>query len=552
MKKHRQTILFSLVLQVFLLITACTQSPRSAQSFSEDAANGSSLSQSEMQQGIQRITILHTNDMHGTYMPFQVTSGNATAQTGDKGNDTLLTFGKEGMVGGFTYLARAIMAIRNEKGANRVLLVDGGDTFGDNLLGNLTKGEAMIQLMNKAGYDFMALGNHDFDYGLERTRELQAIARFPMRAANITEEQTKQPIFGTPFHVFEKDGIKIGILALAYRNTPQTGNPENVKGLQFTDGLEAAREYVPELVKKADVVVVLSHEGTKVDELLAKEVPGIDLIIGAHSHDLLSPPKKVNQTHLVQALSDDAVLGQTELVLKGSALQDIKVQYHKLWNDKYQPDEATQILVHTLRAPFRATLEEEITESKAIIGRQYKSESPFDKLVGNLLLEAYKADVAMLPGVGYGISLQPGPVTREALYNLLPHPAKVATVSLTGRQILLTLEQSALNLKPASPLQAVGGLIQTAGIRYTMDLTRPAGHRISKAAIQGKALEKERLYKVITHTGMVSGIHNYNEIGKGQNIEKTNKKLHEFVVDKLKAREAIDTPPNMNEVELLK
>ena len=90
------------------------------------------------------ISILHTNDMHGSYMPFLTTTDNATAQTGDAGRDTLITFDKAARIGGFAYLASAVKKVRTEKGADNVLLVDGGDTFSDDLLGNLTKGEAMI------------------------------------------------------------------------------------------------------------------------------------------------------------------------------------------------------------------------------------------------------------------------------------------------------------------------------------------------------------------------------------------------------------------------
>ncbi|GAB3832375.1 hypothetical protein GCM10028895_49990 [Pontibacter rugosus] len=255
--------------------------------------NPTSTTSSEMTGKEQKlISIVHTNDMHGTYMPFLTTTDNATAQTGDAGRDTLITFDKAARIGGFAYLASAVKNVRKEKGADNVLLVDGGDTFSDDQLGNLTKGEAMIRFMNAVNYDLMAVGNHDFDYGLQRTRELEQMATFPMRAANITDDNTQQPVFGEPYIIKEKNGVKVAILTLGYRNTPKTGNPDNVKGLTFKVGQEVAKQYVPELRKKADIVVVLSHEGTAVDYKMAREVAGIDLIIGAHSHDILEPRKR--------------------------------------------------------------------------------------------------------------------------------------------------------------------------------------------------------------------------------------------------------------------
>lgn len=496
------------------------------------------------------IYILHTNDMHGTYMPFLTTTDNATAQTGDPGRDTLITFNQAAKIGGFAYLASAIKKVRAEKGDDKVLLVDGGDTFSDDQLGNLTKGEAMIRLMNTVNYDLMVLGNHDFDYGWPRTRELEQMASFPMRAANILNESTQQPVFGEPYIIKEINGVKVALLPLGYRNTPKTGNPDNVKGLRFEVGQEVAKKYVPELRQKADIVVVLSHEGTAVDYKMAREVAGIDLIIGAHSHDLLEPRKKIGQTYVVQALSDDAVLGDTELLITGDKLVGVNTHYHWLWNGQLQPDQQVQALVDELRKPHLSKLQETVVTSKDVIGRQYKSESPFDRLVGNLLLENYKGEVAFMPGVGYGISIKPGPVTSEEVYKLLPHPSKIVTLTMTGKQLKQTLEQTAENLKPESKLEAVGGLLQTTGIRYEMDLTEPIGQRISNMMIQNQPVSDTQSYKVVTHSGLLTGLHNYDEIGKGQNINKTGQPLTDFIIQKLKEKKEVEMPANMGEVNI--
>lgn len=229
------------------------------------------------------LTILHANDFHGRYMPFEVAPGSATSQTGDPGGENSFEFKHHGVVGGLAVMAAAVDSIRKKHGKENVLLVHAGDTYSDDLLGNITKGEAMVRLMNKLGFDFMAFGNHDFDYTLERTRELQEMANFPMRAANIIEKG--KPIFGDPVAIVEKAGIKVGLLALGYHNTPLTTNPENVKALKFINGIDVAQQYVDDLHKQADIVVVVSHQGTKADEMLLKKVNGIDVLIGGHSHD---------------------------------------------------------------------------------------------------------------------------------------------------------------------------------------------------------------------------------------------------------------------------
>jgi len=108
------------------------------------------------------ITILHTNDIHGRHVPFHVAPGDATAQTGDPGRAPA-QFDRAAMIGGLQYWAGKVNESRRRDGANNVLLVDAGDTFSDDLVGNETRGAAIIRLMNALGYQYMALGNHDFD-----------------------------------------------------------------------------------------------------------------------------------------------------------------------------------------------------------------------------------------------------------------------------------------------------------------------------------------------------------------------------------------------------
>lgn len=466
--------------------------------------------------GPRQITILHTNDMHGRHTPFHVAPGDATAQTGDPGRSPS-SFDRAGRIGGFEYLAGAVRAIREREGADNVLLLDGGDTFGDDLLGNLTRGEAMIRLMNAVGYDAMALGNHDFDYGADRTAELQVIAKFPMRGANVLGPDGA-PFLGDPVGLLEAGGARVGILSLGYHNTDKTGSKANVRGLKFTSGIEAARARIPALRERADIVVVLSHQGSKVDRELAKLVPGIDLIVGAHSHDRITPPEKIGETWIAQAMSDGVALGELTLTLNGGRLTGVAGRIIDLWNDRIAPDPKVAALADTLRAPHRPRLEEVLATATARIGRQYKSESPFDALAGEILRERTGAEIAFLPGVGYGLSIEPGPVTRERLYTLLPHPTKMVTMKLTGRQVIAILEQSATNQKTADPLAALGGLIQTSGLRWRVDLNRPQGQRVSQVSVAGAKIEMDRSYSIVTHAGLRGGLHLQDEFAQGRDI----------------------------------
>lgn len=473
-------------------------------------------------------TILHTNDIHGRYTPFHVDTGNATAQTGDNAR-AYQEYAHPGEIGGFAYLASAIKQIRQEKGEDNVVLVDVGDTFSDDLLGNLTKGETIIRLMNSLGYQFMALGNHDFDYGLPQTRQLQRLADFPMRGANIIDEATHQPLFGDPVKIIYADGVKIALLALGYHNTHLTGNKANVEGIHFTSGIEAARAYVPQLREQAEVVVVVSHEGTKVDFAMAEQVDGIDIIIGGHSHDAFDKPVKIRDTWIVQALSDASALGQLEVTLEGGRITDVGYKLNMLWNDGMTPDPATSELIAKLRDPFEGQLVDVVAPATQAVGRNYRSDSPFDVLTGEILIEATGADISMLPGLGYGVTVYPGPMTREALYRLVPHPSRIVTVDLSGEQVVQLLEQSATNNRPTDPMDIVGGLIQTAGIHYVLDYDQPVGKRIGQVTVAGKPIHAEGTYTVVTHNGMMGGLHNYVVLQQGKNMVDRPEKITDVV-----------------------
>ncbi|UAB84400.1 5'-nucleotidase C-terminal domain-containing protein [Zunongwangia sp. SCSIO 43204] len=412
-------------------------------------------------------------------------------------------------------MANTIKEIRKNEGKENVLLLDAGDTFGDDQLANITRGAAIIQMMKLLEYDFMALGNHDFDYGRQRTKELQTLAGFAFGGANIIDKETGKTFLDHPFLIKEISGIKLGIIALGYHNSLLTGNKANMQGLNFVPGDKVLKKHLPLLSAKTDIIIILSHQGTAVDRITAKKFDDIDLIIGGHSHDIISGPEKINGTYLVQALSDAAVIGEVKLHLHNHKLQYAHAKSHLLWTDKHQADSKMQSLITSLRKPHLEELEEKITVAKETIGRQYKSESPCEKLIGNLLREHFNAEIAFLPGVGYGISLN-GTVTSEDIYRLLPHPSKIVRLNLTGKQIKSILEQTDTNQKPGEKQEVVGGLLQSSGISYMLDYSQPSGNRIGEVKVNGKGLELHKKYKIVTHSGMLNGLHRYDVFQRGK------------------------------------
>ena len=486
-------------------------------------------------------TILHTNDIHGDIREFVVDTGDATSQTGDPGR-AFQQYGSAGTIGGLARLATAVNDIRSVRGAPNVVLVDAGDTFGDGLLANITRGEATLRVMDAIGYNFMALGNHDYEYTSDNTLRLQTLVKFPMRAANAIVRATGQPFGGDPTLVITAGGVRVGLLALTYHNTDQTGNKSNTTTLEFLNGIETARKYIPALRQRADVIVVVSHQGTVVDSALAARVPGIDIIIGGHSHDRIAPPRHIGNTWMVQALSDASALGELTVTVTDGHLSRVVGAVHELYANRYSPNARIATLIDSIRAPYRDTLDAVVATAATRIGRQYKSESPVDVLAAELLREYGAADVAFLPGLGFGVTIQPGPITRETLIGLFPHPTTVIHETLTGAQILAVLEQSATNLRPIADVDRVGGLVQTAGVRWTIDLTKPVQHRVRDVFVGAQAIEPARRYSVMTNGGFLQGTHRQGVFADGTEITKDAKPFAVFLEEALRARGTVRAP----------
>lgn len=487
------------------------------------------------------IIILHTNDSHGRILPVNVTTDDATSQMADPG-ESMMKLDRKGEIGGFAALATAVKQIRQQTGPENVLLVDGGDSFSDDMLAKLTKGEANITLMNMLGYEFMALGNHDFDFGPERTKELQKIAKFPMRGANVIDSATNRSFIGDPWIILKKNHLNIGLLALGYRNTHMTTSKKNVKGIKFSDSREYIKKYLAELDGKTDVIIVVSHEGLEHDKKLAEENPQIGIIVGGHSHDVTSKAEIVNKTWIVQAFSHNMAIGITTLKFSGKSLQNVDTRIQWLWHDSIKPDAEFSQAVDNLLQPHNDSMNAVVGKASTPIPRNYKSGSPFDFLTGEILIKETGSEAALLPGVGYGITINQGEIRRKDIISLLPHDSKIATLELTGEQIRKILEKSAENQEPDDPARKVGGLIQTAGISWTADLTKPVGSRVSDIKITGKTAEPRRYYRIVTHTGMLEGLHGYDELARGRNIKKTDQEISETIEKYISSSGSISAP----------
>ena len=230
------------------------------------------------------ITFLTTNDLHAYLVPFDI-KGDPVKKTPDIKD-----------VGGAARRATIIRTIRSED-RNPVLLLDSGDTtYGWSPLAKAFHGAPDMDMMNVIGYDAMVPGNHEFQLHSPDLLRNHAAAKFPWVCANVIYEKTGE-LFTQPYIIREAGGVRVAILGLTndlVSTQPNTYKSGPELGLKYLSATEVAAKLVPELRQKADIIVLLSHLGVGGDQALAKAVPGIDIILGGHSHWRLNPPRMVS------------------------------------------------------------------------------------------------------------------------------------------------------------------------------------------------------------------------------------------------------------------
>lgn len=249
------------------------------------------------EEGARTVALLHTNDIHGHLLGWRGWEGDL----------------RDRQVGGLDRLATAIARARARHGT--VLLLDAGDLLGDTMVADLTRGKALVDVLNHLGYDAMTVGNHEPDFGSAVLRQRIQEARFATVAANLVE-RPGGALLTRPYVTRRVHGIQVGILGLAYPKTARTTARKNVADLDFQEPIAAVKQFLPRLrAEGCAVAVILSHLGLSADLRLAEEVPGVDVIVGGHSHNRTDRPHQVGNTLIVQAGAHGSDLGQLELTV---------------------------------------------------------------------------------------------------------------------------------------------------------------------------------------------------------------------------------------------
>lgn len=465
MKRLHKIISFMLVL-LLIFTSSITASAEKVLSLEEKNLKGYTI-------------ILHTNDTHGRVVP-------------DSYNGYM----------GIT----AVSALKKyyEASGAQVILLDAGDTLHGLPIATLEKGESIVSLMNMAGYDAMAPGNHDFNYGSERLLELKDQMKFPLISSNITVKETGKPFLEDNI-ILEKNGVKYGIFGLSTPETAYKTNPKNVSDIQFTNPVEAAKEEVKTLdAKGADVIIALAHLGTDkssefTSDLVAQNVEGIDLIVDGHSHTVYESGLKVKNTLIASTGDYYRYIGVVTIDPNG------KMNAGLVNSTTFsETDKNIDTLINEISGKQEKLLSKVVGKTNVYLDGVRENVRTKETNLGNLATDAFRyatgADVAFTNGGGIRASIEAGNITKKDLVTVFPFGNYVVTKKVTGKAILEAMESGV-----ASYPEPLGAFPQVSGITFCIDASKPAGSRVVNAKINGVPVNPKKTYLLATNDFIVAG-----------------------------------------------
>jgi sulfur-oxidizing protein SoxB len=404
-----------------------------------------------------------------------------------------------GRMGGLDRCATVVNAIRADR--PDALLLDGGDTWQGSFTALKTDGRDMVNVMNAMGVEAM-VSHWEFTLGIDRVTEIvENELNFPFLGANIFDTEWEERAY-QPYQMFERGGIKIAVIGQAFPYLPIANPNWLFPGLSFGVREENMAQLVQEVRDAgAELVVCLSHNGFDVDRKMVANVPGIDVVLTAHTHDALPEPLLVGKTLVIASGSSGKFVTRLDLDVQGGRVLGFRHKLIPIFSDVITPDPTIAALIKTERAPYEAELQEVIGKTDSLLYRRGNFNGTWDDLILNALLEERDADIALSPGFRWGPSVLPGAdIRREDIFNAtaMSYPAAYRS-EMTGETLSLILEDVADNLFNPDPYYQQGGdMVRVGGMSYRIDIGQKQGNRITDMTLlkTGEKIDAAKTYIV--------------------------------------------------------
>ena len=441
----------------------------------------------------QRITILHTSDIHAQleiHDEFFYEHGRAV-------------FKKRG---GFATLCTMLNALRKQN--PHTLVVDGGDCFQGGAVAALSKGQAIVPLVNRIAYDLVLPGNWEVVYGKEMmVKDLSMYTAAKVCANMLHADGEGKDLIFPPYQVFTLGGTKVGFVGYNDPLTPIRQSPAYSVGIRFTQPEADLADYVRILREEqgCQLVFVLSHMGLA-QQLHLSDQPwarGVDYILGGDTHERIREPLQGRFSKVTEPGAFASFVGKLDIVVENGRIQEENYALLDVDPERYPEDGEMKKLVAVAREPYRQRIEKVIGRTKTPLLRYYVIETPMDNLITDALMWKFDTDLVVSNGFRFCPPLVPPPggeadITDEYLWSMLPVDSTIKSDVVTGQQILGWLEKELENAFAKDATKRFGGwLVRFKGMFVKFTIGNPPGERVREVRIQGQPLDSERRYTLV-------------------------------------------------------
>lgn len=493
------------------------------------------------------LNILHINDWHSRIEGNNKYESTCSAEEETKGE----------CIGGAGRLVTAIAQERKKLEGQNVLLLSAGDNFQGSLFYTTYKGKVEGEFLNQMKFDAMSVGNHEFDDGEAALAPFLDMIQFPVLGANVkANAQSKLGDRVKPSIVVEVGGQKIGIIGAVTNDTPELASPG--PNITIEDDVKSITAEVEKLKGEGvNKIIAVTHIGYRRERDVIAKIPGIDVVVGGHSHSLLSNtdpkaegpyPTMVDnpdgyKVPVVQAASYSKYLGEFKVVFDDNGVVK-QASGDPIYLDKsITPDPAVLARIKELGAPIEALKNKEVAETtKAIDGSRENCrarECEMGNLVSDAVLDRVKGqgvEIVISNGGGLRASIDQGTVTMGEVLTVLPFQNTLATFQISGKDLVAGLENGLSQIEDGA-----GRFPQVAGLKYSFDKsTAPNAGRIKSVEVmEGGAwtpLNPDKDYLVATNNYVRQGGDGYKVFAeKAKNAYDYGPGLEQVVADYLGA-----------------
>ncbi|MEL6644356.1 MAG: bifunctional metallophosphatase/5'-nucleotidase [Pseudomonadota bacterium] len=498
--------------------------------------------------------VLHINDLHSRIEPINRFDSTCSPDDNAEGK----------CFGGVARVATKINELRDELTAagENVIVLDAGDQFQGSMMYTTYKGAVEAEFMNVIGFDAMAVGNHEFDDGPEKLAEFVNAVDVPVISGNLDLSQSNLLNGLVENHiVLEVGGEKIGIISALATDTVETSSPG--PNVIFQDEVEALAADVEALTAEGVTkIIALNHVGLPRDMEIAAAVPGIDAIVGGHSHSYLSAsdpdragayPTWVSQEDgtlvpVVQAYAYSKYLGHLELTFDDDGNLLYAGGDTLVLDASVEEDADIVARVAELAGPIEELKNTVVADSADAIDGERENcraqECAMGNLVSDAMLDRVKDQgitIAIQNGGGLRASIDAGEVTMGEILTVLPFQNTLATFQASGQMIIDALENGVSQVE-----EGAGRFPQVAGMKYTWDAAAEPGSRIVEVMVaDGDAfvpIDPAATYGVVTNNYVRNGGDGYRMFLEGMNAYDFGPGLEVVVADFMAAAGEAYTP----------